>query len=219
MTNEAEELKKYLNSLRNALGILGFLLPPSTLFFNLKFGYENPLGVLTSISATHYSSGYILFEGLVLLTAGVLMCYRGYDIKDRIVTKLAGLGAILLVVFPCALEGARTWNFMMLPQGMTNTIHLASAGLFFASLVFMIAFQFTKTGEGSVIQPKSRKWRRNILYRVCAVLMVVGLAIGFGGKALFGWKYSVFAGEWVALWSFSPAWLTKGNSMPFLRDI
>jgi len=219
MNKELEELEKYRNSLRNVLGILGFLLPPFTLFFNVKFGYANPAGVLSSISATHYSSGYILFEGLVLLTAAVLMCYRGYDIKDRIVTKLAGLGAITLVLFPCALDGTEPWNFMMLPQKITNTVHLAGAGLFFASLIYMIAFQFTKTTEGNVISPKSRKWRRNVLYRVCAVLMFVGLAFGFGGKAAFDWRYCVFAGEWIALWSFSPAWLTKGGAIPFLRDI
>jgi len=207
-----------MNRLRNFLGVMGMLLPVSVLFFNLVFGSSfNPAGVLTSISAGHYSAGYLLFEGLVFGTGLFLICYRGYDVRDRVATILAGSGAIALTLFPCALEGAETRNFLMAPQNVTNVIHLASAGAFFCALIFLIACQFTKTGEGTVINPKSRKWRRNIIYRVCAAVMAMGLAVGFGGKALFGWRYSVFAGEWVALWAFGLAWLTKGGM--WLRDL
>jgi len=205
-------MNKDQNVLRNTLGVLGFLLPILTLFFNIVFGGAyNPPGVLTSISATHYSSGYLLFEGLVFGVGLFLICYRGYDVKDRVSTILAGSGAIALTLFPCALDGAETRNFLMLSQGVTNTIHLASAGLFFGSLIFLIGLQFVKTGEGNTISPKSRKWRRNILYRTCAVIMFAALAIGFGGKAAFGWRYSVIAGEGIGLWAFSLSWLTKGG--------
>jgi hypothetical protein len=206
-----------MNRLRNFLGVMGMLLPVLSLVCNLVFarGY-NPPDVLTSISATHYSAAYLFFEGLVISVGVFLLYYRGYDVKDFIVSKLAGTGAIVLSFFPCALNGAETRNFLMLPQNITNPIHLAGAALFFGSLVILIGFQFTKTGEGAVISPESRKWRRNIIYRVCAAVMVMGLVIGFGGKAVFGWKYSVFAGEWVALWAFGPAWLTKGGII--LRD-
>lgn len=206
-------MNKDMNSLRNTLGVLGFLLPILTLFFNLVFGRAyNPVGVLSSISATHYSAGYLLFEGLVFSTGLFLICYQGYDIRDRVATVLAGSGAIALTLFPCALDGAETKNFLMLPQHITNVIHLGSAGLFFGSLVYLIGFQFTRTSEGCVVSPKTRKWRRNILYRTCAIIMLAALIIGFGGKAVFvSWKYSVFSGEWVALWAFSLAYLTKGG--------
>jgi len=201
-----------LNDIRNALGVLGFLLPVVQLVCNLLFGRGyNPVGVLTSISATYYSVAFVPFIIIVGATGVFLIRYRGYDVRDRVCVRIAGISALILLVFPCALEGAETRNAVMLPQRITNIIHLASAGIFFGSLVYLIGFQFTKTGEGTVISPKSRKWRRNILYRICAILMTIGLAVGFGGKALFGWYYSVYAGEWVALWSFSPAWLTKGG--------
>jgi hypothetical protein len=211
-------MNKDMNALRNRLGVLGMLLPILTLFFNLVFGRGyNPAGVLTSISATHYSSGYIFFEGLMILVGLFLISYHGYDIKDRTATKLAGASAIALTLFPCALDGAETRNFVMLAQNITNPIHLASAGLFFGSLVFMIGFQFTKTGEGITVQPKSRKWRRNILYRTCAAVMLCALVIGFGGSRLFAMPYLVIIGEAVALWAFGVAYLTKGGLI--LRDV
>jgi hypothetical protein len=201
-----------MNRLRNFLGVAGFLLPVLSLVCNLVFGRGyNPSGVLTSISATHYSIAYLLFEGLMILVGGFLLYYEGYDVKDDKVTRLAGIGALVLAYFPCALDGAETRNPIMLPQSITNPIHLAGAALFFGTLVYLIAFQFTKTGEGNTVQPKSRKWRRNILYRTCSMIMLVALVIGFGGKSVFGWRYSVFVGEWIALWAFSLSWLTKGG--------
>jgi len=205
-------MNKEINTLRNTLGVLGILLPVLTLIFNLIFGGEyNPSGVLTSISATHYSVAYLLFEGLVFGTGLFLICYQGYDIADRIATILAGSGAIALTLFPCALEGAETRNFLMLPQNITNVIHLASAGLFFGSLVFLVGWQFTKTSEGNVVNPGSRKWRRNILFSVCTMVMVAALIYVCGGSWLFGVPYLVFVGEWAALWAFGVAWLTKGG--------
>lgn len=211
-------MNKNMNALRNTLGVLGILLPVLDLFFNLAFGKGyNPPEVLTSISATHYSAGYLLFEGLVFGVGLFLICYNGYDIKDHIATILAGAGAIGLTLFPCALAGAETRNFLMAPQNITNVIHLAGAGLFFGTLIFLIGFQFTKTGEGTVIDPKSRKWRRNILYRVCSLVMLIAITVGFGGSRLFGFPYLVYIGETIALWAFGVAWLTKGGLI--LRDL
>jgi hypothetical protein len=204
--------------LRNVLGIMGMLLPVLSLAFNLGFGRGyNPPGALTSISATYYSITAVLFIGLVFGTGLFLLIYDDYDVKDRVVTIIAGIGAIVLVVFPCALPGARTWNLVMLPQGVTNIVHLASALLFFGSLVFLIGFQFTRTGEAATVQPGSRKWRRNILYRICAAVMLVSLVIGFGGARFLGIPYLVFIGETIALEAHGIAWNTKGGM--WLRDL
>jgi hypothetical protein len=211
-------MNKDMNALRNTLGVLGILLPVLAVVFNLVFGREyNPAGVLTSISATHYSSGYLLFEGLVFGVGLFMICYRGYDVIDRRATTLAGAGAIALTLFPCALDGVETRNFIMAPQNITNDIHLASAGLFFGSLVFLIGFQFPKTSEGNTVSPGSRKWRRNILYRTCAVIMLAALVVGFGGSRLFRISYLVIIGEAIALWAFGLAYLTKGGLI--LRDV
>jgi hypothetical protein len=41
--------------------------------------------------------------------------------------------------------------------------------------------------------------------------MIIALVIGFGGSAFYKWRYSVYLGEWAALWAFGTAYLTKGG--------
>ena len=208
-------MKKEVNygiRLRNFLGFMGMALPVLLLVFNSVFGKGyNPPGVMTSISATYYSIANALFIALVSCTGGFLLFYDEYDVKDRVVTILAGLGAITLVFFPCALPGAETRNIVMAPQNITNTIHLTGALIFFGCLVLLIGFQFTKTGEGNIIQPGSQKWKRNRLYRICAIVMTISLIIGFGGSRLFGFPYLVYIGETIALEAHGIAWETKGG--------
>jgi len=200
---------------RNTLGVLGASLPILDACFNLIFGrgYNAP-GVLSSISATYYSASFVFFVGIVFATGIFLIRYRGYDVADRRVSKIAGIGALVLVFFPCKFELAETRNFMMLPQDVTNIFHLAGALVFFGALIFMIVFQFTKTTE---LKPTGRKLARNILYVTCGIIMLISLIIGFGGSALFGWRYSVYLGEWVALWAYCAAYLTKGGVI--LKDL
>ena len=203
-----------MKSLRNTLGVLGILLPILSLFFNLAFGqHYNPPGVLQSISATHYSSAYLLFEGLVFSTGLFLFHYRGYDIADRVLCIIAGSGAVGLSLFPCSLSGAQTKNFLMMSQYHSNIIHLIMAAVFFGTLAWIIGFQFTKT-NGSWVT--GSKIIRNRLYISCSIIMVASLLAGFGGHGLFSWKYSVYIGETVALWAFGIAWLTKGGM--WLKD-
>ena len=204
--------------LRNFIGVIVMLLPVLSLGLNLIFGQgHNPPGVLSSISATYYSISFAIFI-ITTGSAGVLMLfYNEYDIQDRTATKIAGIGALALVIFPCALPGAGVWNAIMAPQNITNIIHLAGAFSLFASMVYLVGFQFVKTGEGVTIQPGSKKWRRNILYRVCAATMGVALIIGFGGSRLFGIPYLVFIGESIAFEALGIAWNTKGGM--WFKDI
>ena len=203
---------------RNVLGVLGMSLPFILLAVNLIFGRGcNPAGALTSISATYYSVAFVFFVGPLICVGIFFLCYEGYDIKDRIISKIAGIAAITLVLFPCRLPGAQTWNFVMLPMHITNPIHLISAGIFFGCLILMIGFQFTKTGEGAAIQPGSRKWRRNILYYTCSAIMTGAIIIGFGGSRLLGFPYLVFIGETLTLEAFGLGFLTKGGLI--LKDV
>ena len=200
---------------RNALGVIGIALPVLVAFFNLVFGrgYNAP-GILASISATYYSAAFVFFIGAVFTTGIFLILYRGYDVVDRRVSRTAGIGALVLTFFLCKFELGVTRNFMMLPQGITNILHLAGALVFFGALIVIVVFQFTKTGE---LKPVGRKLARNILYITCGAVMFISLVIGFGGSALFGWQYSVFIGETIALWAHGVAWLTRGGMI--LKDL
>ena len=207
MTNENKKVIKWL-------GILGMLLPVSLFFFNTIFGKGvNPPNVLQSISATHFSIAGLLFSCLVAGVGFFLLFYQGYDTKDRIVCKIAGINAMLLVFFPCTLGDEVVKNFLNLSGKVSNFIHCATAFLFFVALMFMIAFQFTKTNGVKT----GRKVKRNNIYYVCAGTMACGLLIG-GAFSIFGiGGQSLFWGEAVALWAFGIAWLTKGGII--LKDL
>ena len=201
---------------RNKLGFLGILLPVTSVIFNLIFGRNyNPAGVLTSISATYYSSAFVLFIGLMGAVGLFMWDYRGYDLTDRVTTKIAAISAWMLILFPCALFNATNRNILMVPMEISNIIHLITAFLFFGSLTFIILFQFPKSAEH--VQAGTKKWVRNIIYRICGILMIAGLIIGFGGSRIFNFPYLVYIGEWIALWSFGFAWLTKGGT--FFKDL
>jgi hypothetical protein len=203
-----------MNDLRNMLGWLGILLPIADAFFNIVFGGSfNPPFILSSISATHYSSGYLLFEGLVFGVGLFLLTYKGYDITDYWMSTVAGAGAILLTLFPCSFPEGETRNFLMLPQSVTNIFHLAGAFLFFFFLAVIEFFQFTKTNG---VETEGKK-KRNILYRICAVVMLLSLILGFSlAKLVPNFHYWVYIAESIALWAFGLAWLVKGGA--FLKD-
>jgi len=201
-------MKNEMLRIRNALGIMGLLLPTTLLFFNLIFGRAvNPPDVLQSISATHYSIAYVFFECLVAGVGFFLFFYRGYDITDRVSTIIAGCGAVGLVLFPCSLHDLQVRNFINIPGNVSNILHMITALTFFGALIYIIAFQFTKSGETKTTNKK----KRNIIYWVCASLMTCGLLIG-GALNYFAdvWN-GIFWGEAVALWAFGIAWLTKGG--------
>jgi hypothetical protein len=197
--------------LRQTLGILGILLPITDFLFGLIT--QGP-SHFQSISATHYDGQYILFEGLVFAVSLFLITYRGYDIKDFWLSTTAGAGGLTLTLFPCALGGAEVRNFLMLPMNITTKFHFIGAFVFFASLAWIILFQFTK----KVGTPSKQKQFRNKMYTVLGIIMVAGLIFGFGSSALFGKYFGqfIYVGETIALWSFGLAWCIKGEF--FLKD-
>jgi len=188
-------------------------------YFGFRFFGIDPL--FASISSTHYFNSYILFEGLVMATGLFLLTYRGYDIKDRVLSIIAGCGAILVSTFPCAPTSAAMipapWNVMMLPEGVSNVIHLVGAMTFFGCLFWIVEFQFTKTSSS---EPSPRKKLRNRIYKVSGWIILGGLVIcvldSILGGVFIGIFSLLFIGEAISLWAFGVPWLVKGDVL--LRD-
>ena len=85
--------------LRNALGILGMLLPIIVLVLSLV----NGLGFPDSISATYYLAPCITPFMIILGAASILLIYyQGYDKQDDIICTLAGVFAMCICLFPCS---------------------------------------------------------------------------------------------------------------------
>jgi hypothetical protein len=194
------------------LGIMGGVLP----FLEYLTGYlcggsVNPEGWFQSISASFYSQSFTWITAIVFTVGMYLVFYRGYDKLENIMYTVAGIGAMLLVVFPCKLEGARVWNAFQLPMEVTNPIHLTGAASFFLILAWFCCFRFTKT---SVDVPSFQKRARNVIYRVCGIGMVVSLAFLL---LPLSWERQTWFGEMCALEFFCFAWITKSNTLIF-RD-
>ena len=217
-----KDLKKYQSDssvyLRQTLGICGMLLPILDFFFATVFGtllHGQPIIYTSSISATHYANSYLLFEGLVFGVGLFLICYRGYDIKDWWLSTIAGIGAIMLTLFPCNIADGQVRNFLMLPNHITNIFHGIGAGTFFLTLAYIIIFQFTKSSKPKD-QWSAAKKKRNMLYRIFGIMMLVSLGLGFGLDPFIKFSHCIFIGEAFALEFFGLAWLLKGNT--FLKD-
>lgn len=203
---------------RRALGILGMLLP----LLDVGFGYFfckyvmkleiEPL-LFDSISASHYASSSLLFEGTVFAVGCFLICYRGYDVVDYWITTLAGIMALILTLFPTSVSFyPNAFNFCGIDSSITKWIHNISAITFFFCLAFMEIFQFTKT-SGNITDEKKK---RNRLYRICGIIMLAAIFVGGALSFLFKLPYTTYIGEGIGLEAFGIAWLVKGETL--LKD-
>jgi hypothetical protein len=78
---------------------------------------------------------------------------------------------------------------------------------FFGILAYNSLFQFTKGSEN----PTPNKIRRNIIFRVCGIGMLLSFAL-----LAFDIPHVIWWVEAVALFFFGISWITKANCVPFL---
>jgi hypothetical protein len=198
-------------ALRRAIGLIGIGLPivlpvGKVLFFGP--------GLPATISAYYYTDMRNVLVGALCAIGVYLLYYPGYDRGDRITTALAGLGAITLALSP---------TFPPEPAVPTaaetvgGVLHYTGAGVFFLGLAYLSYFRFTRTAG----DPTEQKLRRNVLYRVCGVVMVVSIAVAVLldrvlPAAVLDAVVPVFWLEALAVLAFGLSWLVKGETL--LRD-
>lgn len=204
--------------LRCTIGWLGMLLP----WIVLALSYVYGTGFPDSISATYYIPTCITPFMIILGSAGLLLfSYKGYDKQDDIVCSIAGLFAIGICLFSCAINDLATrWpevatltnvGTFQIPPSTSGKLHNICAIGFFALLAYNSLFLFTKTSGD--ITPNKKK--RNVIFRICGV----GMAISFVAIvpiSVFNWWGGVWLVETIALAFFGISWLTKANCYPWL---
>lgn len=199
--------------LRKMVGWLGMLLPIIVLMLCLVFqcvpgGHYFP----DSISATYYYAPTVAPFMIILGAAGILlMCYRGYAPIDGVINTLTGIAAECICLFPCANYRFNKVGTFQLPQEVSGWIHNGAAVLFFGLLAYNVLFLFTKSGD--VVTANKKK--RNIIYRVCGIGMIVSLL-----AIVLVNIFAIWAGIWLveaaALFFFGIAFLTKADVYPWL---
>jgi hypothetical protein len=189
-------------ALRNAIGWIGILLPFVLMAGTfLLFGQKT---IQKTISQYYYTGMRDVFVGSICAIALFLFFYKGYNKwEDRIAT-LAGLFAIGIAWFPTTQSG---------PLDLAGNIHLICASVFFIILAGISVFFFTRTAP----HPTIRKLKRNKIYVLCGVVMMVCLVaiVIFFNFFLPGNPDSnfVFWAETIALIAFGASWLTKGGTL------
>lgn len=204
--------------LRCTIGWLGMLLPWIVLILSCAYGYGFP----DSISATYYLPTCITPFMIILGSAGLLLfSYKGYDKQDDIVCSIAGVFALGICLFSCGIEGLIVrWNelntlanvgtFQIVPE-ISGWLHNICALGFFGLLAYNSLFLFTKSGE---TMTESKK-KRNVIFRVCGIGMVVSF-LAIVPVSIFEWWGGVWIIETIALAFFGISWLTKANCYPWL---
>ena len=210
----------WLKRIRNLAGILGMILPWVALLGAVIVSKANPGSIPSaywedfSISATYYLTPPL--AGILTTAAVVLMCYKGYTLKDHIVTTISGVFGILIVVFPCRCAIATEdmlVGFFQLPVKISHIVHCTSAVLFFILLAYNSIRLFTQTGNQNNMT--DQKKIRNIVYRVCGIGMLCSMALMVIPVPFFAKTFIV---EAIALTFFGISWLVKGGFLGILAD-
>ena len=218
MKNDVD--KKSMIMQRRVLGILCIILAPASVIFGL-FGLDvNPNYWYTSVSATYWSSSKELMIGLLFTTSVFFFSYKGYDWKDRvcsIVQAICALGVILFPVRP-QIYFERTGLFL-LPESVSNTLHLITSGALFFTFAINILCLFTIGSN----EPTEKKLLRNKIYRTCGILILVGsVFIILGSFPPFNkipkWFPYTMIWEFVLLSSFGFAYLVKSEAINKFND-
>ena len=217
ITKECAE--SWLKRIRNFAGFLGMILPWIALIGAAIAANAQPQIIpddfwkTLSISATYYLTPAL--AGILTTAAIVLMCYKGYDKKDELVTTISGIFGLMIVIFPCECSVAEkvTGNivgFFQLPINISNIIHTASAVIFFLLLAINSMFLFT-LGESNTRQ----KHIRNFIYKVCGIGMFCTLPLLI---IPFEFPAKIFIVEAIALTFFGVSWLVKGQIFGLFAD-
>lgn len=192
--------------MRRAVGTLGVLLP----FMLLVGSIISESALRPSISAFYHAPRPLngLFIGILCAIGVFLISYKGYErqdderFSDDQVASAAGIGAILVAIFPlpldcdCACYGA-SW---FCPKNLSALLHYFGAAMFFGSTVLMLLYKFIRTYNAKPERSEcecakcecakracgkcdtckmnqDRKERRNRLYRVCACVILFCLIL------------------------------------------
>jgi uncharacterized protein DUF998 len=206
-------------TIRRAIGWLGILLPFGLVLGSFILGQCSV--IQPSISHYYYTNMREVFVGTLCAVSLFLFSYKGFSLMDSMSANIAGLFALGVALFPtdiiCENDGYHACqNYIV---SLTNipfhaTIHFTCAACFFVTLALMSIFLFTKSNQIKEKQT-AQKRKRNIVYVVCGVIMILSIVILGIYFIENGNKDSriVFSLETLSLLAFGISWLTKGEAL------
>jgi hypothetical protein len=201
---------------RRAIGTLGVGLP-ILLYLGALIIFQTHLQ--ESISDYYYTGMRNVFVGVMWAIGIFLISYKGYDIWDTTTSVLAGLFAMAITIFPT------TPKLNPTPTQLTiGYIHLAFGGLLFSMLIIFCLVLFTRVQPNPKKRPTKRKLQRNVIYRICGIVMTVCIVLS-GVFVIFIRGHGspldnldpIFWLETISIECFGISWLVKGETI--LKDL
>jgi hypothetical protein len=214
-------------SVRRAVGVTGLLLPlllwPGAW---LVFGVP----VQDNMSAYYHTPARDVFVG-ALFTMGVfLYCYRGHDWVENWSANVGSVSALGLALFP--LDAGKD---PLEAQSWVGYLHMAFGAALFLTLAFYSLVHFPsyhlpdwrwtrwlreRSQAASAEELEPHELERNLIYWASGLVILTSMA-AMGAylvmpawlKAYFNAYHFLFWMEWIALWAFAMAWLTKGRAI------
>lgn len=213
--SETELVLSYI-SLRRAIGLIGISLPIVLALGDLLLGGGQ---LQSTISAYYYTRMGDVLVGSLCAIAVFLMSYRGWSSLDKHVSRLAGIGAVGVAVFPVAPGSAASNAVLSGEHQHMDLVHAGFAALFFLSLAYFCLILFRRTDTGTAITVQKRQ--RNTVYLSCGVIIVasvalIGLQFFILKSALLTQLKAIFWLESLAIFAFGISWFVKGEGM--LKD-
>lgn len=213
-------------TIRKFIGILGMALP--LLLFVFLFITNGHTNTLESISHYFFTRASVIFAITLSTLAIFLIIYKGKEPIDFFTSLISGIAALLIVFFPTGnisnicCDTEKVYSVTILPQSkLRETVHYISAAVFLLTLAFMSFFIFTRSNKKPAFQTAGKK-NRNIVFRICGIIMFVALLIMLAGfleiipPAFYNKNHLTFWMETVAIEAFGFSWLTKGEA--WLKD-
>lgn len=201
--------------LRRAIGVSGFVLPVvlgpiGWLFFGID--------IQDNISSYYHTDLRDVFVGVLVAMGIFLFCYRG---GDGIENWTANIGCVSVIgVALCPLDAG---SDPLIQRSIIGYLHTICGGVFFITLAFYSLYHFPSTlfpyakRRRSVVEPN--EFERNAIYRISGLTILASLLamatylvlVPMEWKRLLNQYNFLFWMEWVAIWSFAAAWITKGR--------
>lgn len=207
-------------TLRNLIGYCGAILPVLLILATTKAPSDKIIE--SSFSDYYYtSSGDILVAFLCIL--GAFLCiYKGYNIKENILSTIAGICGFFAAFSPTATDILRQsfsvhTSLADVPEIFGFERHSIVSGVFFIILGYISLSCFPQTDANQQISPLERK--RNNIFRSCGWIMflcVLIMAIYFISdrfSTMLGKFPFIFIMETIASWAFGISWLTAGETI------
>ncbi len=198
--------------IRRAIGISGLILPVMLgpvgwLVFGIDFQ--------DNMSSYYHTALRDVFVGTLCAIGIFLFCYKGHDRIENWTANIGCVFALGVALFPLDANSDPLHQ-----KSAIGYLHSICGGAFFLTLAFYSLFHFPTTKSNNTeLEPHEQQ--RDFVYRAGGVVILLSMVAS--GVYLFvlskEWKAfcddynALFWLEWIALWAFAAAWLTKGRTI------